>query len=239
MGKKTFSRIGKAEEYTEGEPFYVSVGALSGTSQGSSLSDAIVQPDIKSRKTAHAQLGAYASKCNLGASQKERPPAGGHPPPENSLLYVRAGGKRLWLLRHLQTKITGRSDMKKFISLILVAVLLMLAIPTYVFATETDADTNTDTNTGDTNNESTVPTQTWAEAGKYDLSWAEDLITETATDGQSVVVDDKIYTCKYVTETYEIDTVEKLVGVAVLANAFYPTEDAEGNVTYKGVESFS
>jgi hypothetical protein len=129
--------------------------------------------------------------------------------------------------------------MKKFISLILVAVLLMLAIPTYVFATETDADTNTDTNTGDTNNESTVPTQTWAEAGKYDLSWAEELITETATDGQSVVVDDKIYTCKYVTETYEIDTVEKLVGVAVLANAFYPTKNAEGNVTYKGIECYS
>ena len=119
--------------------------------------------------------------------------------------------------------------MKKFISLILVAVLLMLAIPTYVFATETDADTNTDTNTGDTNNESTVPTQTWAEAGKYDLSWAEELITDTVKEGESVEVDGKIYTCKYVEKTFEIDTVEKLVGLAVLANGTYTAKDANGN----------
>jgi hypothetical protein len=55
--------------------------------------------------------------------------------------------------------------MKRFISILLVAVMLVAMIPAGIFTASAA--------------EATLPTQTWIEAGKYDLSWAADLITTT------------------------------------------------------------
>lgn len=96
--------------------------------------------------------------------------------------------------------------MKKLISILLVVVMLVAMVPAMAFTTSADTAAVT-------------PSGKWTDSGNYDLSWATPLITDTATDGQSVTIDGKIYTIKYHVGTYEIDTAKKLAGVAVLANA--------------------
>ena len=95
--------------------------------------------------------------------------------------------------------------MKRFISILLVAVMLVAMIPAGIFTASAT--------------ETTFPTTKWTDAGNYDISWASELITATATNGQSVTVNGTIYTIKYPVKTYEIDTPQKLAGIAVLANA--------------------
>ncbi len=94
--------------------------------------------------------------------------------------------------------------MKKLISILLVVVMLVAMVPAMAFTTSAAT---------------TTPSGKWTDAGNYDLSWASGLITATEKSGESVTVGGKIYTIKYHTATYIIDTPEKLAGVAVLANA--------------------
>lgn len=98
--------------------------------------------------------------------------------------------------------------MKRIISILLVTVMLVAMIPAAAVTAGADVAAETPAATGK-----------WTDAGNYDLSWAEPLVTAKATSGQSVTVDGKIYTIKYHVGTYEINTPEKLAGVAVLANA--------------------
>lgn len=94
--------------------------------------------------------------------------------------------------------------MKKLISILLVVVMLVAMVPAMAFTTSAAT---------------TTPSGKWTDAGNYDISWAQSLITETEKSGESVTVGGKIYTIKYNSATYIIDTPEKLAGVAVLANA--------------------
>ena len=93
--------------------------------------------------------------------------------------------------------------MKKLISILLVVVMLVAMVPAMAFTTSA----------------ATTPSGKWTDAGNYDISWAQSLITETEKSGESVTLGGKIYTIKYNSATYIIDTPEKLAGVAVLANA--------------------
>lgn len=108
--------------------------------------------------------------------------------------------------------------MKRIISILLVTVMLVAMIPAAAVTAGADVAAETPAATGK-----------WTDAGNYDLSWAEPLVTDTAKDGESCTVDGKIYTLKYHVGVYEIDTPAKLAGVAVLANSV-PGESFSGTV---------
>lgn len=94
--------------------------------------------------------------------------------------------------------------MKRFISILLVAVMLVAMIPAGIFTVSAA--------------EATLPTQTWIDAGKYDISWVEAFKVNAESSGYTVKIGDNIYKLRGNGKTVTIDSVEKLVGIAYLSN---------------------
>ena len=94
--------------------------------------------------------------------------------------------------------------MKKLISILLVAVMLVAMVPAMAFTTSADTT-------------AVEPSGKWTDAGNYDISWCKTL--DTADSSKTVTIGDKNYHVMgdWTHQTYTIDTPQKLAGLAYLS----------------------